>query len=57
MAISASGKDYIDSEISFRYMVKYYVDNEIGNLLPPLHRLHFSINSKGSFIGTILYRG
>ena len=32
-----------------RDMVKDRSDNERGNLLPPLHGLLFSINSKGLF--------
>ena len=36
-------------------MVKDHSDSERGNPLP-LHGLHFSINSKGSFICTIPYR-
>ena len=39
-----------------RHMVKDHSDSERGNLLPP-HRLHLSINSKGSFICTIPQRG
>ena len=35
-----------------RYMVKDHSDSEKGNPLSP-HRLHLSINSKGSFICTI----
>ena len=35
-----------------RHMVKDHSDSEKGNPLPP-HRLHLSINSKGSFICTI----
>ena len=35
-----------------RHMVKDHYDSEKGNPLPP-HRLHLSINSKGSFICTI----
>ena len=36
-----------------RHMVKDHTDSEKGNPLPP-HRLLLSINSKGSFICTIL---
>ena len=39
-----------------RHMVKDHSDSEKGNLLPP-HRLLFPINSKGSFICTILQTG
>ena len=35
-------------------MVKDHLDSEGGNLLPPLHRLLFPNNSKGSFICTIM---
>ena len=38
------------------HMVKDHSDSEKGNLLPP-HRLLLSINSKGSFICTILQTG
>ena len=41
---------------SVRHMVKDHSDSEEGNLLPP-HRLLLSINSKGSFICTILQTG
>ena len=37
-----------------RHMVKDHLDSEGGNLLPPLHRLLFPNNSKGSFICTIM---
>ena len=39
-----------------RHMVKDHSDSEKGNPLPP-HRLHLSINSKGSFICTIPQTG
>ena len=39
-----------------RHMVKDHSDSERGNPLPP-HGLLFSINSKGSFIGTIPQTG
>ena len=39
-----------------RHMVKDHSDSEKGNPLPP-HRLLLSINSKGSFICTILQTG
>ena len=39
-----------------RHMVKNHSDSEKGNPLSP-HRLHLSINSKGSFICTIPQRG
>ena len=38
------------------HMVKDHSDSERGNLLPP-HGLLFPINSKGSFICTILQTG
>ena len=39
-----------------RHMVKDHSDSKKGNPLPP-HRLLLSINSKGSFIGTIPQTG
>ena len=39
-----------------RHMVKDHSHSERGNPLPP-HGLHFSINSKGSFISTIPQTG
>ena len=39
------------------HMVKNHSDSERGNLLPPLHGLHFLISSKGSFICTIPQTG
>ena len=39
-----------------RHMIKDHSDSEKGNPLPP-HRLHFPINSKGSFICTIPQTG
>ena len=39
-----------------RHMVKDHTDSEKENPLPP-HRLHLSINSKGSFICTIPQTG
>ena len=40
-----------------RHMVNDHSDSERGNPLPPLHRLLFSISSKGSFICTIPQTG
>ena len=40
-----------------RHIVKDHSDKEKGNPLPPLHGLLLSINSKGSFICTILHTG
>ena len=40
-----------------KHMVKDHSDSDKGNLLPPLHGLLFSINSKGSFICTIPQTG
>ena len=39
------------------YIVKDHSDSDIGNLLPPLHGLLFSISSQGSFICTIPQTG
>ena len=39
-----------------RHKVKDHSDSEKGNPLPP-HRLFLSINSKGSFICTIIQTG
>ena len=40
-----------------RHMVNGHSDSEIGNPMPPLYRLLFSISSKGSFICTIPQTG
>ena len=39
------------------HMVKDHSDGERENSLPPLHRHHFPINSKGYFICTIPQTG
>ena len=44
------------SYMAYEHMIKDHSDDQIENMLPPLHRLLFPISSKGSFICTISHR-